>query len=91
MKSFIFLLISLLGLLFSTPIFGQDKPIRIFISADMEGIAGAIEPNQIIDGGMEYQKFRENSYRSIPCTETWRSFFMPGIFENTKSRPKYYL
>ena len=37
----------------------EDKPIRIFISADMEGIAGAIEPNQIIDGGMEYQKFRE--------------------------------
>lgn len=37
----------------------EDKAIRIFISADMEGLAGAVQPAQISNGGMEYQKFRE--------------------------------
>ncbi len=59
MKKVLVILSSLLILISSTFVMAQEKPIRIFISADMEGIAGAIEPNQIIGGGMEYQKFRE--------------------------------
>ena len=58
MNKLLIILFSLFVLNLGTTAKTQDKPIRIFISADMEGIAGAIEPNQIIAGGMEYQNFR---------------------------------
>lgn len=36
-----------------------QAPLRVYISADMEGIAGAVTPDQLGPGGFEYQRFRE--------------------------------
>jgi D-amino peptidase len=33
--------------------------LKVFISADMEGVAGAVTPEQLGPGGFEYQRFRE--------------------------------
>jgi D-amino peptidase len=36
-----------------------QTPLRVFISADMEGIAGVVTGEQLGPGGFEYQRFRE--------------------------------
>lgn len=36
-----------------------QQPLKVYISADMEGIAGAVTPEQLGPGGFEYQRFRE--------------------------------
>ncbi len=36
----------------------QDGGLRIYISADMEGVVGAVTGEQLGPGGFEYQKFR---------------------------------
>jgi D-amino peptidase len=51
------------GLLFlllaaSAPAFAQPK-LKVFISADMEGVAGAVTGDQLGPTGFEYPKFRE--------------------------------
>jgi len=42
----------------SAPAAGQ-APVRVYISADLEGVAGAVTPEQLGPGGFEYQRFRE--------------------------------
>ncbi|QQS40431.1 MAG: M55 family metallopeptidase [Acidobacteriota bacterium] len=37
----------------------QQKKMKIYISADMEGVVGAVSADQLGPGGFEYQKFRE--------------------------------
>ncbi len=37
----------------------QDKKMKIYISADMEGVVGVVSGDQLSPGGFEYQKFRE--------------------------------
>lgn len=37
----------------------QQKKMKIYISADMEGVVGAVSGDQLGPGGFEYQKFRE--------------------------------
>lgn len=37
----------------------EDGVIRIYISADMEGLAGAVTGEQLGPGGFEYERFRE--------------------------------
>jgi len=37
----------------------QDQGRKIYISADMEGVAGAVTGEQLGPGGFEYQRFRE--------------------------------
>jgi D-amino peptidase len=37
----------------------QPEGLRIFISVDLEGVAGAVTPEQLGPGGFEYQRFRE--------------------------------
>ena len=37
----------------------QDEPLKVYISADMEGIAGVVSGEQIGPGGFEYERFRE--------------------------------
>lgn len=39
--------------------FAAEDGLRIFISADMEGLAGAVTSTQVGSTGSEYQKFRE--------------------------------
>jgi D-amino peptidase len=36
-----------------------QQPLRVFISADMEGVAGAVSGEQLGTAGFEYQRFRE--------------------------------
>jgi D-amino peptidase len=39
-------------------VLAQGKPLRVFISADMEGIAGVVNAAQLGPGGFEYERFR---------------------------------
>ena len=43
----------------SLPASSPDEGYRVFISVDLEGIAGAVTPEQLGPGGFEYQRFRE--------------------------------
>ncbi len=36
-----------------------QQPLRVYISADMEGLAGAVSPEQLGPSGFEYQRYRE--------------------------------
>lgn len=53
---------TLLLLMFSPLLFAQDQPadtnLRIYISADMEGVAGVVSDAQLGPGGFEYERFR---------------------------------
>src|SRR5688572_15675609 len=51
----------LAGLAAAPNLTGQPaaKPLKIFISADMEGIAGVVQPAQLGPAGFEYGKARE--------------------------------
>ncbi len=48
-------------LLMASMAFAQDEreSLKIYISADMEGLAGAVTGEQLGPGGFEYQRFRE--------------------------------
>lgn len=37
----------------------QDKKLKIYISADMEGVVGAVTGDQLGPGGFEYERFRK--------------------------------
>jgi D-amino peptidase len=52
------LLFSLLAAL-SVAMPGSAQEIRVFISVDLEGVAGAVTPEQLGPGGFEYNRFRE--------------------------------
>jgi D-amino peptidase len=45
--------------LFTSPAAAQQPPLKVFISADMEGIAGVVTPEQLGPSGFEYGRFRE--------------------------------
>ena len=51
------LLIFLLG--FAITVTGQDRKMKIYISADMEGVVGVVTNEQLGPQGFEYQRFRE--------------------------------
>ncbi len=46
-------------MLFSFAVRAENGPVRIYISADMEGIAAAVTGEQLRSGGAEYDRFRE--------------------------------
>jgi D-amino peptidase len=41
------------------PRVGAQRPVRVYISADMEGVTGVVSADQLSPAGFEYQKFRE--------------------------------
>ena len=43
----------------SAAVHGQVKKMKIYISADMEGVVGAVTGDQLSPAGFEYQRFRE--------------------------------
>lgn len=47
-----------------SPLSAQDG-LKIFISVDMEGIAGVVSPDQLGPSGFEYSKFREIQTREV--------------------------
>ena len=51
---------ALLMVMLLLPIAGAaQQPVKVFISADMEGIAGVVSPEQLGPSGFEYNRFRE--------------------------------
>jgi D-amino peptidase len=46
-------------LLLPLTIHAQQRPRKVFISVDMEGITGVVQPAQLAPGGFEYQSARE--------------------------------
>lgn len=50
---------ALLALLALPPLAAQPRPLKVYISADMEGVAGVVTADQLGPSGLEYQKFRE--------------------------------
>lgn len=50
---------SLIILAISTAAWGQNDGLKIYISADMEGVVGAVTGEQLGPGGFEYQRTRE--------------------------------
>src|SRR5690348_11428351 len=50
---------SMLALLFLTlAASAQPKRLKVFISVDMEGIAGVVTSDQLAPGSFEYERFR---------------------------------
>jgi len=49
-----------LALLVAAPLAlqGQPRPVKVYISVDMEGVAGAVTPDQLLPSGFEYERFR---------------------------------
>lgn len=43
---------------FSTSVTGETPQLRVYISVDMEGVAGVVNEAQLAPGGFEYEKFR---------------------------------
>jgi D-amino peptidase len=35
------------------------KPLKVFISVDMEGVTGVVQPAQLLQQGFEYEHFRQ--------------------------------
>lgn len=50
--------LSLIVLALSADAWAQDGGLKIFISADMEGVVGAVTAEQLRPGGFEYERFR---------------------------------
>lgn len=46
-------------LLFATGAWSQQEGLKIYISADMEGVVGAVTGDQLSPGGFEYERFRK--------------------------------
>jgi D-amino peptidase len=51
--------LALLLLAFTTTVQAQNRPLKIYISADMEGVVGAVTGEQLGPQGFEYGRFRE--------------------------------
>src|ERR1700754_3550944 len=45
--------------LLSATLSAQQRPRKVFISVDMEGISGVVQPSQLGPDGFEYQRARE--------------------------------
>ncbi|HEX9728684.1 MAG TPA: M55 family metallopeptidase [Gemmatimonadales bacterium] len=51
--------IVLLAYVFAMPAAGQQRGLKLYISADMEGVVGVVTGDQLGPSGFEYQRFRE--------------------------------
>lgn len=49
----------LLALLMAAPPAQAQRPLKIYISADMEGVSGTVTGDQLGPGGFEYERFRQ--------------------------------
>src|SRR5262245_19913582 len=47
------------ALLVPVLVHAQPRPRKIFISVDMEGVSGVVQPPQLVPEGFEYQRARE--------------------------------
>ena len=58
----------LLTALFFSSAWAQDDGLKIFISADMEGVVGAVSGEQLSPGGFEYERFRKFMTAEVNAT-----------------------
>lgn len=49
----------------AAPVLGQSRPLKIYISADMEGVVGVVTADQLGPSGFEYARFREFMTREV--------------------------
>lgn len=54
-----------LTLAVASPAHTQERALKVYISADLEGVAGAVTGDQLGPGGFEYAKFREYMTREV--------------------------
>ena len=59
------LTVVLLALACAASVDAQQRPVRVFISADMEGVVGTVTGDQLGPTGFEYQRFREFMTREV--------------------------
>jgi D-amino peptidase len=62
MQTFRFVLVAAIALVSLIPVAAQNRaagPMKVFISVDMEGITGVVQPAQLGPTGFEYAKARE--------------------------------
>jgi D-amino peptidase len=59
------LTVILLALACAASVDAQHRPVRVFISADMEGVVGTVTGDQLGPTGFEYQRFREFMTREV--------------------------
>jgi len=52
----------------SVTAWSQDDGLKIYISADMEGVVGSVTDEQLGPGGFEYQRFREFMTAEVNAT-----------------------
>ncbi|MED5377486.1 MAG: M55 family metallopeptidase, partial [Acidobacteriota bacterium] len=52
-------LVAFLWLMLIGHVHGQQGGLKIYISADMEGVTGAVSSEQLGPSGFEYQRFRK--------------------------------
>jgi len=51
--------LSLIVALLLAPALSAQRPLKVYISVDMEGIAGVVSVDQLGPTGFEYQRARE--------------------------------
>lgn len=54
----VIVLITVIASLCVTSLTGEAQQLRVYISVDMEGVAGVVNEAQLAPGGFEYEKFR---------------------------------
>jgi D-amino peptidase len=59
MHRFLRVATSLVALALPLSVSGAQRPLKVYISADLEGIAGVVSPEQLGPTGFEYARFRE--------------------------------
>ena len=52
-------------LVLAAPLTAQQSPLKLYISADMEGVVGAVTGDQLGPAGFEYGRFREFMTREV--------------------------
>ena len=55
------------------------KPFKLYISADMEGVAGVVSEQQLGPAGFEYERFRE--FMTAEVTTVIETAFAAGVTE----------
>ena len=72
MKLRVFVPLWLMILVISTN--AQNRPLKIYISADMEGVVGVVTNEQLCPQGFEYARFREFMTQEINAAiQGWAS------------------
>ena len=69
--------IALLLTTFAITAKAQNRPLKIYISADMEGVVGAVTNEQLGPQGFEYARFRE--FMTQEVNAAIEAAFLPSL------------